>query len=152
MATVIPNELLLELLQEWPVARLATWGKLSPHIVPIVFCLDGNALFSPVDGKAKSSTALQRLANVADNPHCSVLLDRYSDDWQQLWWVRLDGKAQVCHPQGAQLTGLVDLLEHKYPQYRKTAVTQGPPTFLRLQWDSVASWAQREFTRDIFSS
>ena len=146
MASTISDELLAELLGQWPVGRLATWGASGPHIVPIVFCPDGDALVSPVDGKAKSSTALQRLHNVSKNPRCSLLLDRYSEDWQQLWWVRLDGTAHVEHPEPPTLTRWVDGLARKYPQYEQTPVTRGQPTFLRLQWDSVASWAQEEFT------
>jgi PPOX class probable F420-dependent enzyme len=144
--TTISAQRLQELLERWPVARLATSGATGPHIVPIVFCLDNNALFSPVDGKAKSSPELQRLKNVQRNPRCSVLLDHYNEDWQQLWWVRLDAEAQICQPQQNHLDRLVGLLKSKYPQYQQTPVTQGRPTFLRLEWTSLSSWAQSEFT------
>ena len=152
LGTKIGNELLNELLATWPVGRLATIGPRGPHVVPIVFCRDGDALYSPVDGKAKASTALKRVANVAHDPHFSLLLDHYDDQWQRLWWVRLDGKADVDHPAEPHLGVLRDLMATKYPQYADVAVTAGRPTFLELRWHSVASWAAAEFSHTLLFS
>ena len=62
-----------------------------PHLVPITFAVDGDALYSAVDAKPKSTRALRRLANIAANPAVSVLVDHYDDDWTRLWWARADG-------------------------------------------------------------
>jgi len=46
------------------VARLATTdpdGRLRPHLVPIVFALDGDTLYSAVDRKPKRSRILRRI-------------------------------------------------------------------------------------------
>ena len=49
-----------------PVARLSTVRPDGgPHVVPIVFAVVGDAVFSAVDAKPKRSTDLQRLANAA---------------------------------------------------------------------------------------
>jgi len=81
------------------VARLATADRDGrPHIVPIVFALDGDRIYSAVDQKPKRTTALRRLANVAANPNVSLLVDDYDDDWDRLWWVRADGRATVLDP------------------------------------------------------
>jgi PPOX class probable F420-dependent enzyme len=78
------------------VARLATVDESgAPHLVPIVFALDGDVLYTAVDAKPKTTTALRRLANIAQNPRVSVLVDHYEDDWTALWWVRADGTARV---------------------------------------------------------
>ena len=51
------------------VAHLATADASGrPHLVPIVFALAGDTVYSAIDGKPKRSTALRRLANVASNP------------------------------------------------------------------------------------
>ena len=51
------------------VARLATADRDGrPHIVPIVFALDGDRIYSAVDQKPKRTTALRRLANIARQP------------------------------------------------------------------------------------
>jgi len=100
------------------VARLATTrvdGR--PHIVPVCFALHADTLVSVVDGKAKRSANLVRLANVRAQPAVSVLVDHYDDDWTQLWWVRLDGVAEIVVG-GAEHEDALSLLEAKYPQYR----------------------------------
>jgi len=102
------------------VARLATADERGrPHVVPIVFAVDGARIYSAVDAKPKTSMALRRLANIAANPRVSLLVDRYDDDWTQLWWARADGIARVL-VDGA---GAIGLLAERYPQYR----TEPPP-------------------------
>ncbi len=80
------------------VARLATvTPEGRPHVVPCCFVLAGDrdVLYSAVDGKPKSTLALRRLANIRANPHASLLVDHYADDWSALWWVRVDGAARL---------------------------------------------------------
>ena len=76
-----------------------------------------DTLVSVVDGKPKRSANLLRLANVRAHPAVSVLVDHYDDDWTRLWWVRLDGVAEVV-VDGADHEYALSLLEAKYPQYR----------------------------------
>ncbi|MFL5860414.1 MAG: pyridoxamine 5'-phosphate oxidase family protein, partial [Solirubrobacteraceae bacterium] len=68
------------------VARLATVdGSGRPHLVPVVFAVDGDHVYSAVGAKPKRTTALRRLANVAENPAVSMLVDHYDDsDWDAL--------------------------------------------------------------------
>ena len=71
-----------------PVARLATVGPDGcPHLVPVVFAVDGDVVYTAVDGKPKVSLRLRRLANIAARPQVSLLVDHYDDDWSRLWWV-----------------------------------------------------------------
>ena len=100
------------------VARLATVGPDGPHLVPVVFAVDNDHLFVAVDHKPKRTTRLKRLTNIATNPLVSVLVDHYSDDWEQLWWVRADGEASIVTAPRDTTAGL-DLLVAKYPQYRR---------------------------------
>ena len=107
------------------VARLATVGACgSPHLVPIVFALDGDTLYSAVDGKPKRTTALRRLANVAADPRVCVLADHYADDWRALWWVRADGTAEI-HYSGEEMAAGYFELRRKYVQYQRVAL-DGP--------------------------
>ena len=79
-----------------PVARLATARPDGqPHVVPVVFALVGDTIYTAVDAKPKSTLRLQRLVNLQSDPRCALLVDRYDDDWSQLWWVRADGVASV---------------------------------------------------------
>jgi PPOX class probable F420-dependent enzyme len=102
------------------VARLATVGADGrPHLVPIVFAVEGDRVYSVVDAKAKRTTALRRLANVAVNPAVSLLVDHYDDaDWEALWWVRADGLARALEPDAPEARRAVALLAARYPQQR----------------------------------
>jgi PPOX class probable F420-dependent enzyme len=104
------------------VARLATASSDGrPHIVPFTFALlDEVTIVSAVDAKPKRTTALRRLANIAANPAVAALVDHYSDDWAELWWVRAEGTARVIEAQrepGLRSEALTALAE-RYPPYR----------------------------------
>jgi PPOX class probable F420-dependent enzyme len=78
------------------VARLATVDPAGhPHIVPVCFALEDDRVITVVDHKPKTTTVLRRVTNVRANPAVSVLVDQYDEDWEQLWWVRLDGQASL---------------------------------------------------------
>ena len=69
-------------------------------MVPIVFAVEADTIYSAVDAKPKRHLALRRLANVTANPVASVLVDHYDDaDWTALWWVRADGVGRVLAPE-----------------------------------------------------
>src|SRR4051794_13856827 len=83
------------------VACLATVGADGlPDLVPVTFALlptvdgDGRVIIA-VDHKPKTTRRLARLANIRSRPDVSLLVDHYDDDWSQLWWVRLHGRARV---------------------------------------------------------
>ena len=102
------------------VARLATVGPDGrPHVVPIVFAVAGDTIYSAVDHKPKRTTALKRLANVVENPSVAVLADHYERDWRRLWWVRADGTGRVLEPGDEEARSAVALLADRYPQYRE---------------------------------
>jgi PPOX class probable F420-dependent enzyme len=101
------------------VARLATTDPDGrPHLVPIVFVLDRQALYSAVDAKPKRSRKLRRVANARERPDVTVLVDQYEDDWGRLWWVSLRGRARVLDT-GEEAERALGLLVDKYEQYRR---------------------------------
>lgn len=120
------------------VARLATVDSNGhPHLVPIVFVVIGDVVWSAVDRKPKSTRALKRLANVVANPSVSVLVDHYDDDWTQLWWVRADGQARVVEVGAPGTTEAIEALAAKYPQYASDRPTGPMVTVAVTRW---ASW------------
>ena len=119
-----------------PVARLATVSADGgPHLVPIVFAVEGDTIYSAVDGKPKRSRQLRRLANIAANPRVSVLVDHYSPDWAQLWWVRADGTCLIADASPPAESAL----RTKYPQYRDFTLA-GPVVHIAVTrwsaWDA----------------
>jgi PPOX class probable F420-dependent enzyme len=103
-------------------ARVATLGTVAPsgrpHLVPVCFAVDGDAIYSVVDGKPKRTQRLQRLANVRAEPRVCVLADGYDEDWSRLWWARADGTAAVIGPEEPGREHGLALLAARYPQYR----------------------------------
>ena len=87
--------------------------------MPIAFVLDGETIYSAVDGKPKRTRALRRLANVRENPAASLLVDHWDDeDWAALWWARADGRGRVLAPDDPEARRAVDLLRGRYPRQR----------------------------------
>lgn len=101
------------------VARMATVSAGGdPHLVPVVFAVVDDTIYTAVDDKPKTTRRLRRLANIAATGRVSLLVDHYDDDWAHLWWVRVDGSAQVISPEDDEGRLAVDALVAKYPQYR----------------------------------
>ena len=102
-----------------PVARLATADAAGrPHLVPVVFAVKENVIYSVVDAKPKRSPALKRLANVRENPAVSLLADHYDQDWTKLWWARADGRGRVLDPAEPEAREAIEELRRRYPQQR----------------------------------
>jgi PPOX class probable F420-dependent enzyme len=124
-----------------PVAHLSTVrpdGR--PHVVPIVFSLVGDTVYTAVDAKPKRSRDLQRLANVRAEPRCTLLVDHYEDDWRRLWWVRADGRGEVVVEPCAAHPGIRALVQ-RFPQYRDEPPS-GPLLVVTVDrwsgWDSTS--------------
>jgi PPOX class probable F420-dependent enzyme len=107
-----------------PVARLATLrADGTARLVPITFAVVDGLVCSAVDEvKPKTSTKLARLADVRRDPRVGLLVDHYADDWSTLWWVRVDGTAEV-HEDGPLRDRALAALVDRYPPYART-----PPT------------------------
>ena len=120
------------------VARLATAGDDGrPHVVPICFALEDDTLYFAIDFKPKRTTNLKRLRNIATNPAVSVLVDHYEENWDKLWWVRLDGQARLL-TETAEVERALLLLAQRYEQYRK-ARPAGPVVAITIE--RIAAWS-----------
>ncbi|MBA2555721.1 MAG: TIGR03668 family PPOX class F420-dependent oxidoreductase [Geodermatophilaceae bacterium] len=106
-----------------PVARLATIRPDgTPRLVPITFAVVDGLICSAVDTvKPKASVRLARLDDVRRDPRVGILVDSYDEDWERLWWVRVDGVAVVVDAYPAAVVAL----RAKYPAYAN-AVLDGP--------------------------
>jgi PPOX class probable F420-dependent enzyme len=130
------------------VARLATVDETGqPHLVPIVFALDGETVYSAVDAKPKRTMALRRLGNVRANPAVCLLADHYEDDWERLWWVRADGRGRVLDPRDAEARRAIELLAERYPQHRREPPKGAVLAVDVLRWSGWAAADGRQSSR-----
>ena len=87
----------------------------APHLVPVVFVLEGDTVWLVIDEKPKRHRRLQRLVNIRAEPRVSLLVDSYDEDWSHLWWIRADGLARIID-EGTELERALSLLLDRYPQ------------------------------------
>lgn len=129
--------------QHLHLARSATLGTTDqagrPHLVPIVFAYRERTIYTAIDAKPKSTMRLRRIRNIETNPQVSVLVDHYDDDWDRLWWIRLDGMARVVESGPVRETA-IELLTDKYPVYAE----QPPPgPAIVITVEGIRSWWAR---------
>ncbi len=84
--------------------------------VPAVYAIAGGRIGIPIDTvKPKRHLRLGRLANLDRDGRCVLLVERYSDDWSQLWWVRVHGRAGLSADRAAWM----EVLAVRYPPYQE---------------------------------
>jgi PPOX class probable F420-dependent enzyme len=125
--------------EQFAAAQVACLATVSPdgvpHVVPVVFAVANDVVYTAVDTKKKTTHRLRRLLNIEQNPRVSMLANHYADDWDLLWWVRADGTAGI-HDRGEEMAAGYDLLRRKYPQYQRLSLT-GPVISIAItRWSS----------------
>jgi PPOX class probable F420-dependent enzyme len=108
-----------------------------PHVVPLVFAVDGDDIYGIADPKPKRGPDLLRHRNIAVNPAVSLLVDEYEESWQRIWWVRADGSARVVDA-GPERDRAIELLRAKYQQYATWTAPFGAAMVLNV--DHITSW------------
>jgi PPOX class probable F420-dependent enzyme len=96
------------------VARIGTVDEQGRvHIVPIVFALDGEVVYSASDAGPRPA---KRLRNLEHDNRVTLLIDVYDEEWTKVWWVRLRGAGRIVEHQKERQRA-VQLLVEKYPQF-----------------------------------
>ena len=121
-------------------ARHGVLGTIHPErgvdLVPVVYAVDeaSQTIFVPIDTvKPKTTTRLQRLENLRNDPRCTLLVERYDDDWSRLWWARIAGTG--AEADSATVDHYLPLLAARYPQYAepgsiRSGIVMKPTTML----------------------
>ena len=134
-----------KMLKEARVARLATLdAKSRPHVVPVCFAYDGRLIYTAIDQKPKRVTQerLARLRNIRAVPRVALLIDEYDEDWTQLWYVLIRGRAKLI-PESAKKEHAWALrkLRAKYPQYTRGMLADDAPV-IRITPERTTSWGK----------
>jgi PPOX class probable F420-dependent enzyme len=107
--------------------------------VPVVYVVVpgslGATIVVPIDTvKPKRPGRLQRMANIEADARCVLLVDRFSDDWSQLWWVRVHADAAASPVTEAVATRLSD----HFAEYRRLGAVAAVIT---LRPTEVSGWS-----------
>jgi PPOX class probable F420-dependent enzyme len=97
------------------VCRVATANPGGmPHLVPVCQVVSGGKIWfaSGTDGR--------KAKNLAANPRVAVTVDLYSEDWQHIKGVMVQGQARL-HSRGPRFRRVRALLYRKYLQYKREA-------------------------------
>ncbi len=119
-----------------------------PRLVPICFVVTESPrllLHSPLDEKPKRVVDphdLERVRDILERPAVAVLIDRWSEDWSRLGWLRLQGIAELVEPDDAadahEHAAAVAALRQKYPQYESHRLEDRP--LIRIAVERSRSW------------
>lgn len=127
------------------IGHLATANAAgAPHNVPLCFWFDGARFYFTIDEKPKRSRgmALRRMRNIAQNSGVALLVDHYEEDWNNLAYVLVHGRAGVVEDPEEYLLALRSLRD-KYPQYRTMALSIERNPVVRIEPERVHVWGAR---------
>ncbi len=117
------------------VARLATADRAGrPHVVPICYALGEDSVYFTVDEKPKRNPAgaLKRISNIHENPFVAIVVDRYDEDWSQLGWVMIRGRAEVLES-GDEHDDAQARLRARYRQLEGMRIERLPVIAIRIE-------------------
>jgi nitroimidazol reductase NimA-like FMN-containing flavoprotein (pyridoxamine 5'-phosphate oxidase superfamily) len=96
------------------VARVATVGSDNvPHNVPVCPIFDKNKICFATERNAK------KLRNIQSNPNVTLTFDEYSEAWDYLRGVMLQGRARIVDKN--EFRALRKKIYEKYSQYEQSA-------------------------------
>jgi PPOX class probable F420-dependent enzyme len=143
MAVTLPP-LVRTFLEQQRVGHLATVSRGGePHVVPVCYAVADDTIYTPIDEKPKQpGRTLQRVRNIEETGRAALVVDRYDEDWTQLGWVLLRGRAELLAPGSPEQARAVELLRQRYPQYRTMRLETQSMIALRIERVSV--WGKLE--------
>ena len=99
----------------------------QPHVIPVCYVFDGQTIYSVLDAKPKTTPLrqLRRVRNILANPHVSLVVDHYEEDWTRLQYVMATGDAELLDS-GEEWTRAIAMLREKYPQYQSMDLGESP--------------------------
>ena len=137
----------LEFIRSHRVARLATTSvDRQPAVIPICYVFDGERIYTPIDEKPKSVDAgsLKRVRNIRANPNVALVVDDYSEDWNELVYVLISGTAEIISAadHASEHPRAVEMLRAKYRQYRSMKLEERP--IIKITPARIRRWAPAE--------
>ena len=123
------------------VGRLATADAAGkPHVIPVCYACDGSSFYIALDAKPKRvpPERLKRVRNILANPRVALVVDHYAEDWNELAYLLINGRAELLSPGSAEHEQAIALLRARYPQYIAMPIHEQPVIAIRAE--SLVEW------------
>jgi len=112
-------------------ARIATSHENIPHVKPVSFVLDENAIIIATDYKTRT------YANIKSNPKVGIVMDIYKTGGHKA--VCIQGKADIIE-EGPEFKKLYDIFHKKFEWVRKDPWNENEAPFLKIIPENKTSW------------
>jgi PPOX class probable F420-dependent enzyme len=139
------NPIVRDFIARARIGHLATASLAAvPHNIPLCFYFDGVHFYFAIDQKPKrqSGTMIKRMRNIAENPRVALVIDHYEENWHELAYVLVSGRAEVIRA-GMEYEAVLESLLKKYPQYRTMQFDALRNPVTRIVPDDVHLWGSR---------
>ena len=117
-------------LQAHELCRLATASKgCRPHVVPVIYALDGEDIVIAVDYKTK------KLKNLRENPKVALVVDEYRPNRGLM----VEGDCEIFE-RGKEYLRLLQILFDRFVFYRRNPWGEGESPILKIRPTKVVMW------------
>jgi PPOX class probable F420-dependent enzyme len=120
----------LKFLKSHELCRLATASKDGqPHVVPVIYALDGEDVVIAVDYKTK------KLKNLMENKRVALVVDEYHPNKGLM----IEGNCEVLE-RGKEYLRLLQILFDRFSYYRNNPWGEGESPILKIRATKVVVW------------
>ena len=120
----------VKFLQSHELCRLATASKGGrPHVVPVIYALDGENIIIAVDYKTK------KLKNLRENPKVALVVDEYRPNRGLM----VEGDCEILE-RGKEYLRLLQTLFDRFVLYRRNPWGEGESPILKIRPTKVVMW------------
>jgi PPOX class probable F420-dependent enzyme len=120
----------LAFLKRHELCRLATATKdAKPHVVPVIYALDGENIVIAVDYGTK------KLRNLKENKRVALVVDEYRPNHA----VMVEGDCEILE-RGKEYLRLLQILFDRFEYYRKNPWDEGEAPILKVKPVKAAMW------------
>ena len=120
-----------EFLKTLEEARIATSHKDIPHVKPVSFVFDENAIIIATDYDTRTFT------NIKANPQTAITIDIYKSGDHKA--VCIQGKTEIIE-NGLEFKKFYDIFYKKFAWVRKDPWKENEAPFLKIMPNSKVSW------------
>jgi len=120
----------MKFLKSHELCRLATASKGGrPHVVPVIYTLDGEDIIIAIDYKTK------KLKNLKENPKLALVVDDYHPNRGLM----VEGDCEILE-RGSEYLRLLQILFDRFVFYRKNPWGEGESPILKVRTTKVVMW------------